>query len=52
MAQLHKISKAGDSFEYKNMVVTIKEIIDQRVTKVIVKIKKKEEVEWSKFYCI
>ncbi|MBP0979780.1 MAG: HlyC/CorC family transporter [Oscillospiraceae bacterium] len=39
MAQLHKISKKGDSFEYKNMTVTIKEIVDQRVTKVIVKIK-------------
>ena len=36
MEQLNKILKKGDFFEYKNMTVTIKEIIEQRVTKVIV----------------
>lgn len=41
--QLHKILEEGDSFEYKNMVVTIKDIIDQRVTKVEIKIKDQKE---------
>lgn len=39
MEQLHKILKEGDFFEYKNMKVTIKEIAEQRVTKVVVTIK-------------
>ncbi len=38
MEQLHKILKEGDSFEYKNMKVTVKEIAEQRVAKVTVTI--------------
>ena len=35
MEQLQKILELGDTFEYKNIIITIKEIVDQRVTKVI-----------------
>ncbi len=44
MEQLHKILEEEDSFEYKNMTVTVKEITDQRVTKVVIKIHSKADV--------
>lgn len=43
MEQMNKVLEEGDCFKYKNITVTIKEIIDQRVTKVIVKIKTRDE---------
>lgn len=45
MEQLQKILELGDTFEYKNIIITIKEIVDQRVTKVTIKINKSEEVD-------
>lgn len=45
MEQLQKILELGDTFEYKNIIITIKEIVDQRVTKVTIKTNKSEEVD-------
>ena len=44
MEQLQKILEPGDTFEYKNIAITIKEIADQRVTKVTIKLNKFEEI--------
>ena len=44
MEQLQKILEPGDTFEYKNIAVTIKEIADQRVTKVTIKLNKFKEI--------
>ena len=44
MEQLQKILEPGDTFEYKNIAITIKEIADQRVTKVIIKLNKFKEI--------
>lgn len=44
MEQLQKILEPGDTFEYKNIAVTIKEIADQRVTKVTIKLNKFQEI--------
>ncbi len=44
MEQLQKILEPGDTFEYKNIAITIKEIVDQRVTKVTIKLNKFEKI--------
>ena len=44
MEQLQKILEPGDTFEYKNIAITIKEIADQRVPKLTIKLNKFEEI--------
>lgn len=43
--QLHKILKVGDSFKYKNMLVTVKEIVEHRVTKVTIKLYNETDID-------